>query len=249
MSWTIESSRLGRIAVPADLPDSTVVFCTSSDFGGRLSPGAIDALSLLMRERFGFEGALASCGQVHGVEVAVVNGAAHPWCEAPGCDAIVSDGRPVALAIKIADCLPVSLLDTAGGATANIHSGWRGAAAGIVPATLRKMSGLHGTLPSSIRAWLGPSIRVCCFEVGEDVVDALETAYGDVTPFVDRPHGSKPHVDLTGLTAHLLEKAGVPARSIDDSGMCTRCPGSIFHSFRRNREASGRNLMLIGLRS
>ena len=131
---------------------------------------------------------------------------------------------------------------------ANVHSGWRGAAARVVPAALEALASLHGTRPSSIRAWLGPSIRGCCFEVGEEVVEAIETAYGGIDDLVDRSRGVRPHVDLPGLTTRILRDAGVDAEAIDDSGLCTRCEGSIFHSYRRDRERSGRNLMLIGRR-
>jgi YfiH family protein len=246
MTWRIEGTAIGRIVVPPNLPDDVTVLCTSSDFEGRLNDRTVDSLSSLLRERFAFRGAIASCGQVHGAAVAAVRRADGPWQETPSCDALVSTDDSTALAIKIADCLPIAVYDAASGHLANIHSGWRGAAARVVPEALETLRKLHGSRAESLRAWLGPSIRVCCFEVGEEVVDAIETAYGETSPFVDRSRGRKPHVDLPALTARILRDAGVDPASIDDSGLCTRCEGSIFHSFRRDGERSGRNLMVIG---
>jgi polyphenol oxidase len=243
--WRIEHTPLGRIVVPPALPDGAAVFCTSVDFEGLLTESAIDAVARLLCARFGFEGTLATCGQVHGMTVATAPRSEATWTETPDCDALVSLDGHVALAIKVADCLPISILDTEHGKVANIHSGWRGAAARVVPAAVERMSALHGTKPSSVRAWLGPSIRTCCFEVGEEVVDALRLAYGDVDRWVDRSSGSRPHVDLSGLTTGVLTAAGVPPGLIDDCGLCTRCDGSIFHSFRRDGKRAGRNLMVI----
>lgn len=245
-NWQIEQSSLGRIAVPRNLPRGLAVFCTSSDFEGRLHEGAVDALVRLLRERFALECTLASCGQIHRATVATAARVPERWRETPDCDALVSIDDRVALAIKIADCLPVALFDTEGPGVANVHSGWRGSAARVVPAALARMTELHGTRPGSLRVWLGPSIRGCCFEVGEEVVEAISLAYGDAEPFVDRSRGPRPHVDLTGLTISVLERAGVDQSAIDDSGLCTLCEGSIFHSFRRDGERSGRNLMIIG---
>ncbi len=248
MNWTVEQTHIGRITVPARLADGVAVFCTSSDFEGRLTSESVDAVRGVLLDRFGCQGSLASCGQVHGGAVANATGT-DQWHETPGCDALVSTDDQVALAIKIADCLPISIHDARTATIAAAHSGWRGAAADIVSATIARMSSLHGTKTSDVRAWLGPSIRVCCFEVGEEVVDALRATHGDIGEFVDRSRGAKPHVDLSGLTTRILVRTGVSHDAIDDSGICTRCDDSIFHSFRRDRDASGRNLMVIGLRN
>jgi copper oxidase (laccase) domain-containing protein len=80
--------------------------------------------------------------------------------------------------------------------------------------------------------------------VGEEVVDALTEAFGSVGGHVDRTRGVKPYVDLPGLTRRVLLESGFDPSAIDDSGLCTRCAGSIFHSFRRDGAAAGRNLSI-----
>ena len=231
--WSIESTKnLGRIAVPPFVPPGFAVFCTTRDFDGRLSGERADLLTGVVRERFGIEATLATCTQVHGVTVhrAVKEEA---WRECDSCDALWSDHPHVALGIKIADCLPVAVLDAAHGVIANAHSGWRGAVAGVTAAALDASQ----VDPATSIAYLGPSIRVCCFEVGEEVASQFDARY------LDRTH-AKPHVDLVRFTMDILRERGFSDERISDSELCTRCEGSIFHSYRRDKEGRGRNLQV-----
>jgi len=241
--WTIEQSAIGRIAIPLSLPAGLALFTTSIDFPGRLDEQRAQALLSVVCERFGVDARLATGMQVHGAALARIEQPPEGlWREDTSCDALATNERRIALGVKIADCLPVTLFDGTAGVVAGIHSGWRGAAAGIVPRTIERLTRDDSFGPSRAVAYLGPSIRVCCFEVGEEVVDALDAAFGSIDDHVDRKRGARPHVDLPGLTRRLLVEAGFTAASIDDSCLCTRCDGSIFHSFRRDGAAAGRNL-------
>jgi YfiH family protein len=234
--WSIESTEnLGRIAVPPFVPEGFGVFCTTRDFDGKLSGERASLLTDVLRERFTIDATLSTCTQVHGVTVqrAMHEGA---WRECDSCDALWSDQRHVALGIKIADCLPVTVLDPAHAVIANAHSGWRGAVQGVTAAAL-DASNVDAT---SSLAYLGPSIRVCCFEVGEEVATQFDERYLDRTR-------AKPHVDLVRFTTDILRDRGFADERISDSELCTRCEGSIFHSYRRDKEARGRNLQLAAM--
>lgn len=222
--WTIEQSRVGRIAVAPNAP----VFCTSMDYDGKLR----DDLMQVMRERFGIESVLSTCTQVHGVNVE----RATVGEQSQACDALWSDRRGVALGIKIADCLPVTMIDPAR-MIANIHAGWRGAARQITSRTVDALKRTSSFDPAGAFAFLGPSIRVCCFEVGDEVAVKFDEA------FIDRSY-AKPHVDLPAMTRAMLKQRGFNEQRISDSELCTRCEGSIFHSYRRDR-TSGRNLQIV----
>ena len=113
---------------------------------------------------------------------------------------------------------------------ANVHSGWRGTVQRITAITLDTIERETSFDPRTSFAFLGPSIRACCFEVGEEVVEQFAASYGNVARFVDRSH-AKPHVDVVRHTIELLIDRGFAARNIIDSGLCTRCDGSIFHSY------------------
>jgi YfiH family protein len=236
--WGIEQTEIGRIVVPPSLPDGFALFYTTVDFEGRLNADAAARLMRVVANRFGIEAALATCTQVHGRNVV----RAQPegsWRECDTCDGLWSRDRGTALGIKVADCLPVTIADMPHGAIANVHSGWRGAVQKI---TAEAIDSIGGVGPNAL-AWLGPSIRVCCFEVGEEVVDQFRGSYSEAELFVDRG-GSKPHIDLPGLTAALLIERGIAPQNIHDSALCTRCDGSIFHSYRRDAGRGGRNLAI-----
>jgi YfiH family protein len=150
------------------------------------------------------------------------------------CDALFTDQRHIALGIKVADCLPVALCDPLHRVIANIHSGWRGAAQNITAETLDTLARETAFDPSVAYAYLGPSIRVCCFEVGEEVAAQFDARW------IDRGRGPKPHVDLARMTESILRERGVA--HVIDTGFCTRC-NPLFHSYRRDKK-SGRNLAI-----
>jgi len=236
LSWPIEQTGIGRIVVPPSLPDGFGLFYTTIDFDGRLDQEAAARLMRIVRDRFGIDATLSTCVQVHGRNVVrAINDTR--WRECDSCDALFSSDSGTALGIKVADCLPVSMADMDRGVIANIHSGWRGAVQKIATEAIDVI----GPVGVNAQAWLGPSIRVCCFEVGEEVVDEFRAAYSNAEAFVDRSN-AKPHIDLPSLTAALLIERGFAPEDIHDSRLCTRCDGSIFHSYRRKR--GGRNLAI-----
>lgn len=218
------------------MPERFALFYTTADFDGRLNRSVADQLLRFIHGRFAVEASLTTCNQVHGTAVATPDAerrTANGWEECDSCDALWSGRKQTALAIKVADCLPVTIVDESNGVIANIHSGWRGAVAGI---TAKTLDALPRQTPKGERmAWLGPAIRVCCFEVGEEVAAQFDAA------FVDRSRGPKPHVDVAAFTAGVLRSRGIT--KIVDTRLCTRCDGSIFHSYRRDRQG-GRNLAI-----
>src|SRR5579872_7593421 len=126
ISFTIESTALGRIVIPPFLPRDKALFYTTIDSDGRLDDAIAAKLSAFIAERFGVNATLATCTQVHGTRVQRVK-FEKGWRECDSCDALWTTEHEVALGIKVADCLPVSIL--AGDVIGNIHSGWRGAVA------------------------------------------------------------------------------------------------------------------------
>jgi YfiH family protein len=233
--WTIESSPFGRIAVAPAVPPGFAVFCTTRDFPGFLDEAGAAALTAFIRQRFGVESSLTTCTQVHGAAAARAGRMTTPWRECDACDALWSDERGVALGIKVADCLPVAMLDPSHNVIANVHSGWRGAVQRIAASTVDVLERSTSFSAREALAYLGPSIRACCFEVGEEVAGQFDER------FVDRS-GARPHVDLAAMTVDALTRRGFDPSRLFDSGLCTRCEGSIFHSYRRDGKGSGRNL-------
>src|ERR1051325_3076807 len=173
---TIKQTTLGRIVVAPHVPEGVALFWTTLDFNGRLDAPAALRISAVVREHFGLDAALVTCNQVHGTTVRRAPKRVK-WTECDSCDALHSEARPSMLGIKVADCLPISLIDDKHHVIANIHSGWRGAASGVTLATLDALASDTKRDTATASAWLGPSIRVCCFEVGANVAEQIRVAY------------------------------------------------------------------------
>ncbi|MFJ8467032.1 peptidoglycan editing factor PgeF [Streptomyces swartbergensis] len=166
--------------------------------------------------------------QVHGADVAVVDG---PWGSSsgiPSVDAIVTTRRGLALAVLTADCVPVLLADPVAGIAAAAHAGRPGMIAGVVPAALRAMTDL-GAEPSRIVARTGPTVCGRCYEVPEVMraeVSAIEPA-----AYAETSWGT-PAVDVSAGVHAQLERLGVCDRA--QSPVCTLESDDHF-SYRRDR--------------
>ena len=149
----------------------------------------------------------------------------------PACDALITQDPGVGLVVFTADCTPILLHDPVTGAVGAVHAGWRGTAADIAGETVKAMVDAYGCDPAQIRAAVGPNIGPCCFETDRDVPDAMEALLGRAALGFIRPAGDKYYVNLKGINAQLLIRAGV--RHIDMSQHCTACDTGLFWSHRR----------------
>jgi YfiH family protein len=176
--------------------------------------------------------------QVHGRSVARL-GPEHGLLGAatPVADASVTTQSGIACAVQVADCLPVLFAAPAGRAVGAAHAGWRGLAAGVLEATVAAQCTAAECRPHEILAWLGPCIGPEAFEVGFDVVQALdadtEGAGAANSPrFVPRAQAGKWLADLPGLARDRLHRAGLT--SVSGGRWCTVGDASRFFSYRRD---------------
>lgn len=149
----------------------------------------------------------------------------------PECDALVTNTPGVALAAFTADCTPILLHDPVTGAVGAVHAGWRGTVADIAGNAVRAMCENFDCRSENIRAAIGPNIGVCCFETHEDVPNAVRAVLGQEAESFVVPAGEKFRVDLKGVNAALLRRAGV--EQIEISCECTACDPDRFWSHRR----------------
>jgi YfiH family protein len=188
-------------------------------------------------------GALYELSQVHGAGVRVVSAEdAPPQVRRNEGDALVAPRGGLAIGVRVADCAALLMIDTQSGAVAAIHAGWRGTAAGVLEAGVRRLLD-QGGAASALRVALFPHIRRCCFEVGDEVALQLRACSPD-PDVVDRSR-AKPHVDLTAILRAKLAVLGVAPDAVDDIPGCTRCEPERFFSFRRDGQRSGRHLAAI----
>lgn len=169
--------------------------------------------------------------QVHGAELTWRDEAPSPngFVE-PGSGLGEADGQATATAglaplVFVADCLPVALSGERG--VAMIHCGWRGLAAGIVERGVDEVG--------ATAAAIGPGIGPCCYEVGDEVLDAFAVLGPGVA--------AGRMLDLPEVARRLLDRAGV--ERIEVSGLCTSCSPELFFSHRRDRGRTGRQAGLV----
>ncbi len=188
---------------------------------------------------------LATGKQVHGT---VIN-QAHPdelgaLATREG-DGLVSRVPGLALGVYTADCVPVLIAHPDSGAVAAVHAGWRGAAAGIAGLAVQAVGNLAAAPLRQLVVALGPSIGPCCFEVGQEVVDAFTARWPGAHRFATPGPRGKPHFDLWRAIALDLAEVGVKAAQLDATPPCTHCNPERFFSYRRDGRAIGQQLSVV----
>ena len=167
--------------------------------------------------------------QVHGTVATFVGpadrgrGTAAEDDAVPATDILVTTAPGVTLVILVADCLPIALVDPAARVLAVVHAGWRGTAAGAVPAAVLAME-RRGARPERLRAFLGPAVAADRYQVGAEVCRGLARAVRPDTldPAVTRPDGPGHWlVDLVAANRQQLLRSGLHPAHIVDSGVTT----------------------------
>lgn len=192
---------------------------------------------------------LLRVSQVHGDRILRVRRSDDPATVAgEKADGLCTDEPGVGLSVHVADCTPMLMACARTGACIALHAGWRGTVAGMAGAGVEALISHFGCRPADLHVALGPCIGPCCFEVGDEVVDAFIAAMpGDGTSGVIISHsGRKAHIDLRALQRVQLAKAGVLPQHIDASTDCTVCdPSGRFFSYRRAGSATGQSVGFI----
>ena len=213
-------------------------------FGTKIAP------DLPVSDRNGPSWRVVTVHQVHGTEVLVLDrrSARSPESstDAHGYDAIVTNQPGVLVAVETADCVPILLLDPVRGVSAAVHAGWRGTLGGIVPKTVAVMQNRFGCSLRSIRAAIGPSIGVCCYEVNGPVLGPLKRSFPYWAEVVEDVKGTKAHLDLRGFNRRQLEEVGIGPARIETVNLCTACHPDLFYSYRRDGAGTGRMSSGIG---
>jgi hypothetical protein len=198
--------------------------------------------------------------QVHSANVAQV-----PRDYAGGAfddtDALVTDAAGVPLVILTADCAAIFFFDPVHNAIGIAHAGWRGTVAGIAQKTVEHMRDAFGTSPAELIAGIGPSIGPCCYEVGEEVIAAVDAALPDhadevlVEPdmasagsFRASVNEGRRHFDLWRANELMLMQTGLREEQIDIARLCTSCRTDMFYSHRAEKGITGRfgGIIMLG---
>lgn len=184
--------------------------------------------------------------QVHGADVLPVDHATIQTTPPPHADGIITNEAQVPLVMRFADCTPVMLYDPVQHAIGIAHAGWKGTVLGAGAATARAMMEHYGSRSADLIAGIGPSIGPCCYEVGSEVVEAIQTAFTSSADLITPPQGARgAHLNLWEANARSLRDLGL--EQIEIAGICTSCNRE-FYSHRRDQGKTGRFGVLLNLK-
>jgi polyphenol oxidase len=165
----------------------------------------------------------------------------------PAADISMTDDPTVALAIQVADCMPLLLADRLTGAVAAVHAGWRGTAAGAAIAAVEALGREFGARPDRLVVAQGPGIGPCCYTVGDELIGAYrDGGFGrDIDRWFIRDEAGGLKLDVWAANRDQLIASGVPAGSIHAAGLCTADRPDLFASYRRDGPGTGRIAAVI----
>jgi polyphenol oxidase len=161
-------------------------------------------------------------------------------------DGMVTVTPGIALGIFTADCVPILMVDVERRIAGALHAGWRGTLASIAGEGVRAMVAL-GARPTAIRAALGPSIGLCCFEVDASLAEEFAGQVPGARNHMRVGQPGKAYLDLRAIIHDQLEREGLEPHSIANIGPCTRCANDLYFSRRgTGGAASGLQMSFIG---
>ena len=175
-------------------------------------------------------GPIQFMNQVHGDEVVEVKSIG----DDPTCDALITTVPGIALAVMVADCIPLLLSSST--VVGAVHVGRRGLMNSIA---LKAVEAMRALGAEQIHAQLGPSICGRCYEVPQELADEVVAKHpstssltNNLTPALDLPRAL-----IADLVAH-----GV---TYEASTICT-LENDEYFSYRRHN-ITGRNAGVVWL--
>ncbi|MGA7503502.1 MAG: peptidoglycan editing factor PgeF [Candidatus Sulfotelmatobacter sp.] len=186
-------------------------------------------------------------------------------------DGLVTNTPGLLVAIQTADCLPIILVDPKRRSVGVFHAGWRGTVKRIVEKGIGEMRRWFGTRPRDLKAAIGPGIHGCCYEVGEEVREKFESQFDYAAKLFREVKESDPvrekypllfltarapghselpkkiFLDLVEANRQQLIAAGVNAKNIETSPLCTNCRTDLLFSYRAEKGKTGRMMAVVGI--
>lgn len=179
--------------------------------------------------------------QTHSSNVIIAEGNCAPHGNIEG-DAIITSKKNIAVGVFTADCVPILLWDEEKRIIASVHSGWRGTFDKITKEAVKTMKEKYGCLGENIKAYIGPHIMDCCYEVSEELKEKFlkDELYKNIGIFQER------NLNLQKCIEAQLIDEGIAKEKIYCANLCTYCSNTVkLHSYRKDNLSSGRLLSLI----
>lgn len=180
--------------------------------------------------------------QIHSDQIIELNSPTEPLSEEG--DGVITQLKGLSIGVQTADCVPILIAHKRQECIASVHAGWRGTLAGILSKTIERILKL-GYKPKDLLIALGPHIQGSCYEIKNEVIDALDTNLKK-PPFLTQKDG-KYFLNLREINLYQAKALGIPAENLWASLDCTHCQENIYHSFRREKNHQYTQVALIHL--
>ena len=177
--------------------------------------------------------------QVHGTKILDVSKKFLKHEELLEADGLLTSDIHLPIAVRTADCLSIFIFDPRKKTIGLVHAGWRGSREGILQRAIERLRHGWNSNPQDLKIAFGPSIRSCCYQVGEEFKGCFPKE-------VQRKENGY-YLDLVLVNRNQLRPLGVKDQNIFDCNVCTCCD-SRFFSYRREGEKAGRMLSVMMLR-
>lgn len=149
-------------------------------------------------------------------------------------DGLYTDLKNIPIGVLTADCMAIVITDFKG--LVVLHAGWRGLFSGIIENGIK-----YFKERKNLFAFISPSIKSCCFEVGKDFVAKMR-AFNIDEKYLIKKNG-KFYFSLQDLAIDKLKREGV--KDIYLENICSKCDNRVY-SF-RNGDIENRILTLAYL--
>ncbi|EKD64739.1 MAG: hypothetical protein ACD_50C00311G0005 [uncultured bacterium] len=146
-------------------------------------------------------------------------------------DGLLTSGNGIFLVVTAADCVPVMFIDNDKKIIGIAHAGWKGVYSEIVKRMVDQMVE-KGSKKSQIIAAIGPSIKICCYNVYKERASLFKDKFFKMKE-ITKVKDDKIFLDLPGIVINQLRNEGILQKNILDCGMCTKDNHSDFFSFRK----------------
>ena len=193
---------------------------------------------------------VVTCTQVHGDRLVVLDSVPE---SPPEADAIITTVAGIYPAVKVADCLPLLVVDPVRRVAAAVHAGWRGTVMRITTKVIQTMRSRFGCRSSDLMVGLGPAIGKCCYAVDDKVLTPFRNSFPEAERFIStqRSNGTgleQSYLDLRAANRFELTMEGASETNLRSLDLCTSCRPDLLFSHRRDGAASGRHIALTGFR-
>lgn len=176
--------------------------------------------------------------QVHSADIMVAQ-TPRPLEEAhQKADAIVTTNPAITLFMRFADCVPIMMYDPRKRVISIIHAGWQGTVKKIVDRTVKFLISEYQVDPKDLVAGIGPAIGPCHYQVGNEVVHAVQAGFPEAHQELLINKGGSVYLDLWKTNELQLKQNHVG--SIEVAGICTACHVDTWYSHRAENGKTGR---------